>query len=82
LDEELKSLSRSNDNSSRIQATSGQEGSVIRVSVKFTSSDGKEDDAQGPESESATSNDSQDSPTEQDWEQAPTRKHVIVPKPK
>lgn len=82
MDEELKRLSRSDDdNSSRVEANDAQESSIIRVSIKTTSSDGKEDSAQAPESESATSTDSQDSPTEQDWEQAPTRKH-IVSKPK
>ena len=81
LDKELKRLSRSDGDSSRMEATDAQEGSIIRVSIKTTSSDGKEHSAQGPESESATSNDSHDSSTEQDWEQAPTRKH-IVSKPK
>lgn len=81
MDEELKRLPRSNDDRSRIQATGAQEGAVIRVSVKFPSSEGKEDGPQGHESESTASNDSQDSPTEKDWEQAPTRKH-IVSKPK
>lgn len=81
MDGELKRLSPSNDDSSRIQEPSDQEGSVIRVWIKSNTSDRKEDGAQGPESESAISIEDQDSPTEHDWEQAPTRKH-IVPKPK
>lgn len=79
LDEELKSLSRSNDDSNRLQATRDEESCFIQVSIN--SSVRTENGAQGPESESAASTDSQDSPTEQDWEQAPTRQH-IVPKPK
>ena len=81
LDEELKGLSRTDDDSRRIEATGAQGCSIIRVSIKTTSSDGKDDGAQGPEIDNATSTDSQDSPAERDWEQAPTRKH-IVSKPK
>ena len=81
MDEELKGLSRTDDDSRRIEATGAQGCSIIRVSIKTTSSDGKDDVALGPESDNVTSTDSQDSPAEQDWEQAPTRKH-IVSKPK
>ena len=61
-----------------MQAASDQESSFIRVSFKSTSSDGKKDGPQGPESESTTSSDSQDVQTEEDWEQAPTRKPIVA----
>lgn len=77
MDEELKSLSRSNDDSNRLQATSEEESSFIQVSIISSSSVRTENAAQGPESESAASTDSQNSPTEQDWEQAPTRQHIV-----
>lgn len=60
-----------------MQATDDQEGSTIRVSIKSATSDENENGSQGPDSESATSSEGEDSPTEQDWEQAPTRKHMV-----
>ena len=64
-----------------MQTTVDQETSPIRVTIKTSISDVKEDGSQGPDSESATSSEGQDFSTEQDWEQAPIRKH-LVPKPK
>ncbi|KAJ7374981.1 hypothetical protein OS493_001708 [Desmophyllum pertusum] len=84
LDEEFKSASTSNNSDRGIQTTGDQEASVIRVSIKPVTSDhGKENGdqvsqgAQGAESESATSFEGQDLQAEHDWEQAPTRKHMV-----
>ena len=77
LDEERKQLFSSNGYDEGIQRTGDQDDSIIRVFFKSTSSDGEENGAQCNDTESATSSDSQDSQTEHDWEQAPTRKHMV-----
>lgn len=60
-----------------MKATDGEEDSTIRVSIKSVTSEVKENGSQGPDSESTTSSEGEDSPTKQDWGQAPTRKHMV-----
>ena len=67
-----------------MQETDDQDVSTMRVSIKSVTSDGNENGSQASDSESASSSENsedQDSPREQDWEQAPTRKHMVY-KPK